>query len=191
VPIFADIGCRVVSATDPYGHIIDFLDLSLYFFFQAALQLYSRSWEDPHSRPTTSQKSGSSGNRTRTSGFIARNWPLDHRGGHYQAYCTRTTATDYGLDDRGVGARVPIGSRIFISPCRPDRLWGPPNLLPNGYRRLFPRRKSCRGVRLTTDLQLTQMSRKRGSIQPLPYMPLRRSASLVKHRENCIFTGPR
>jgi hypothetical protein len=43
-------------------------------------------------------------------------------------------ATDYGLDDREVGVRVPVGSRIFSSPNRPDRLWGPPNLLTNGYR---------------------------------------------------------
>jgi hypothetical protein len=41
-------------------------------------------------------------------------------------------ATDYGLDDRGVAVRVPVGSRIFSSPCRLDRLWGPPNLLPMG-----------------------------------------------------------
>jgi hypothetical protein len=34
-------------------------------------------------------------------------------------------ATGYGLDDRGVGVRVPVGSRIFSSPRRPDRLWGP------------------------------------------------------------------
>jgi hypothetical protein len=38
-------------------------------------------------------------------------------------------ATGYGLDDRGVGVRVPVGSRIFPSPCCPDRLWGPPSLL--------------------------------------------------------------
>jgi hypothetical protein len=39
---------------------------------------------------------------------------------------------------REVGVRVPVGSRIFTSPGRPDRLWGPPNLLYNGYWGLFP-----------------------------------------------------
>jgi hypothetical protein len=38
-------------------------------------------------------------------------------------------ATGYGL----AGVQVPVGSRIFYSPRRPDRLWGPPNLLSNGY----------------------------------------------------------
>jgi hypothetical protein len=42
-------------------------------------------------------------------------------------------ATTYGLDDRGVEVRVPVGSRIFSSPLRPDRSWGPPSLLSNGY----------------------------------------------------------
>jgi hypothetical protein len=38
-------------------------------------------------------------------------------------------APGYGLDDRGVGVRVPVGARIFSSPRLPDRFWGPPNLL--------------------------------------------------------------
>jgi hypothetical protein len=46
-------------------------------------------------------------------------------------------ATDYWLDDREVGVRVSVGSRIFISSYRPDWPWGPPNVLYNGYRRLF------------------------------------------------------
>jgi hypothetical protein len=32
--------------------------------------------------------------------------------------------TGYGMDARGVGVRVPVGSRIFFYPLRPDRLWG-------------------------------------------------------------------
>jgi hypothetical protein len=43
-------------------------------------------------------------------------------------------ATGYGLDDQRVGVRVPVGARIFSSPCYSDRLWGPPSLLLNGYR---------------------------------------------------------
>jgi hypothetical protein len=35
-------GCRMVSATDPHGRILGFLDRSRYFFFQATSQLYSR-----------------------------------------------------------------------------------------------------------------------------------------------------
>jgi hypothetical protein len=42
-------------------------------------------------------------------------------------------ATGYGLDDRGVGVPVPVESRIFSSPCRPDRLWVPHRLASNGY----------------------------------------------------------
>jgi hypothetical protein len=42
-------------------------------------------------------------------------------------------ATGYGLDDQEVGVRVPVWSRIFSSPRRPDWLWGPPSFLSNGY----------------------------------------------------------
>jgi hypothetical protein len=41
-------------------------------------------------------------------------------------------ATSYGLDDGGVGVRVPLWSRILSSPRRPDRLWCPPYSIGNG-----------------------------------------------------------
>jgi hypothetical protein len=47
--------------------------------------------------------------------------------------------TGYRLDDRGIEVLVPVGSRIFAPPHRPDQLWCPPSLLSNGYGRLFPR----------------------------------------------------
>jgi hypothetical protein len=73
VPTFADRGCHMVSVTDPYGRILGFPDLSRYFFFQVAPQLYSRSWVDPVPDPLLLRKYGSAGNLTRTSGSVARN----------------------------------------------------------------------------------------------------------------------
>jgi hypothetical protein len=37
----------MVSVTDPYGHILGFLDRSRYCFFQVASQSYSRGLVDP------------------------------------------------------------------------------------------------------------------------------------------------
>jgi hypothetical protein len=54
---------------------------------------------------------------------------------------------------------------------RPDRLWGPPNLLYNAYRGLFGR-----DVKLTTHLQLEPRSRKYGFMHPLPHTSSRPSA---------------
>jgi hypothetical protein len=59
----------VVNVTYLYGSIIGFRDRSLYFFFQVAPQLYSD--------PLLLRKSGSAGNRTRTSGSVTRN--SDHQ----------------------------------------------------------------------------------------------------------------
>jgi hypothetical protein len=68
VPTFADRGCHVVSVTDHYGRIVGCLDWSRYFFFQAApLQSCSRGWG-----PLLLRKYGV-GNRTRTSGSVAKN----------------------------------------------------------------------------------------------------------------------
>jgi hypothetical protein len=44
----------------------------------------------------------------------------------------------------GHGVRVPIGSRNFAFPYRPDRFWDPPNLLSSGYRGFFPGSKVAR-----------------------------------------------
>jgi hypothetical protein len=70
---FAERECHVVSVTDPYGPILGFLDRSRYFFFQVAPQLYSRDRVDPVPDPLLFRKSDSPGNRTRTSGSVARN----------------------------------------------------------------------------------------------------------------------
>jgi hypothetical protein len=56
---YKDRGCRMVSATHPYGRILGFLDRSRYFFFQPAPQLYSRGWLDPVPDPLLLRKSGS------------------------------------------------------------------------------------------------------------------------------------
>jgi hypothetical protein len=69
-------------------------------------------------------------------------------------------AIGYGLDDREVGAGVPVGSRIFpmssrpaLGPTQPPIQWEP-------------------GVKLTTHLQLVPRSRKCGSVHQLPHMTL-------------------
>jgi hypothetical protein len=60
-------------------------------------------------------------------------------------------ASSFGLDDRGVGLRVPVGSRIISSSPRPDRLWDAPSLLSSGYLGLFPHGQSGQSVKLTSN----------------------------------------
>jgi hypothetical protein len=71
VPTFTYSGCHVVNMTDPYGRNLGFLDRTR--FFQVAPHLYSRGWVDPIPNSLLLRKSGSSGNRTRTSWSVARN----------------------------------------------------------------------------------------------------------------------
>jgi hypothetical protein len=65
--------------------------------------------------------------------------------------------SDYGLDDRGL---IPgRGKGFFLYPLCPDRLWGPPSLLYNGYRGvLSPGVKRGWGVTLTTHPHLVPRS---------------------------------
>jgi hypothetical protein len=58
----------------------------------------------------------------------------------------------YRLD--GWGSSPDRGKRFFSSLQLPDRLWGPHNLIYNGYRRALPRWPSARDVKLTTHLYL-------------------------------------
>jgi hypothetical protein len=57
----------VVSVTDPLQPSSRFIDRSRYFFLQVAPQLYSRGWVDPVPDSLLLRKSGSAGNRIRTS----------------------------------------------------------------------------------------------------------------------------
>jgi hypothetical protein len=73
VPTFAVIRCHVVSVTDPCGRILGFVDPNCYLLFKVASQVYSRGRVDPVPDPLLLRKSGSAGNRTRTSESAARN----------------------------------------------------------------------------------------------------------------------
>jgi hypothetical protein len=52
-----------------------------------------------------------------------------------------------GLDEPGL---IPGSARFSSSPQRPDRFWGPPSLLSNGYLGVFPRGLRGRGMKLTS-----------------------------------------
>jgi hypothetical protein len=111
----------------------------------------------PQSLESRNKRSRWAGNKKYTTACMARCGILTgHMQGHERCTCGNLVitrmfktiwgrswdsvvgiATGYGLDDRGVGVRAPVGSRIFSSPLRPDRLWSPPNLLSNGYRGSF------------------------------------------------------
>jgi hypothetical protein len=82
-------------------------------------------------------------------------------------------ATGHRLDGPGL-----IPGSATSSQQRPDRLWGPPSLLSNGYRGLLPRGRSSRGVKLTTHHHLMQRSR---MVELNLYFPIRLHGILL-HR---------
>jgi hypothetical protein len=84
-------------------------------------------------------------------------------------------ALGYGLYDRGSMVRFPGGGEagnFFSSPPRPERLWGPPSLLSNGYQGLFLWGQSCSGVKLTTHLHLVPRSENEWSYTSTPQYAL-------------------
>jgi hypothetical protein len=97
------------------------------------------------------------------------------------------TPTGYGLEDRGIGVRVPVETKMFTSPCRPDWLCGSPNLLANGYQGvLLPRIKwQMREANHPSPTSVQVM--KTWIYTSTPHTPSWRSAKLVKHRCNVIF----
>jgi hypothetical protein len=56
---------------------------------------------------------------------------------YYSGYDSVGIALGYGLDYRSSRVRFPAGAvKFFSSPPRPERLWGTPSLLSNGYQGL-------------------------------------------------------
>jgi hypothetical protein len=49
----------------------------------------------------------------------------------------------YGLHDQGIEVRSPAEAKDFFSSLCPDRLWGPPSLLYNGYQGCLPWEKGA------------------------------------------------
>jgi len=66
--------------------------------------------------------------------------------------------------------RFPAGTEkhYFLSPKRPEWLWGQTSLLSNGGRVLFPRGQSGQGVKLTTHFHLVPRLGMSLAIPPLP-----------------------
>jgi hypothetical protein len=94
-------------------------------------------------------------------------------------------ATSYRLDDRGVGVRVPVRPRIFSSPRRPDRLWGPPYLVSSGNLWLFSGFKRP-GREADQSPPASAQVKKIWIYTSIPHTLSWRSAQLVKHRTTLL-----
>jgi hypothetical protein len=87
------------------------------------------------------------------------------------------TATGYGLDGRGA---VPGRGKTFFSTPQPlNQLWGPPSLLSNGYRGVWP---FPQGMKLITHFHLAPRSRMVEQYLHYPHVSM--AWCLIKHRDN-------
>jgi hypothetical protein len=85
--------------------------------------------------------------------------------------------------DWTVGFDSRQGKRLFSTPVRPDRLWGPFSFLYNGCREICPRGPGGRGVKLTTHLHLMPRSRMVALYLQSSNMSSWHSVQLIKHRD--------
>jgi hypothetical protein len=92
-------------------------------------------------------------------------------------------AMGYGMDGLRIRVRFPKVLRD-LSPQLPDRLWGPPNQLSNGYLGPFPS-----GVKLATHINLVPKLRMHGFVSLLPHTFSWLGFSLTKHRDNFAHTS--
>jgi hypothetical protein len=98
-------------------------------------------------------------------------------------------ATDYGLDNRMIGFRIPAGGwKFFSATPRPDRLWCPRSLLYNGYKRLFHWGQRGRGVKLTTHLHLVPRSKNAWRYTSTP--PIRLHYVVLSYKNHRTLPSP-
>jgi hypothetical protein len=118
----------VVSVADPLGRNLGFIDRCRYFSFQVAPQLYSRGWVGPVPDPLLLRKSGSAGNRTRTTGSVARN--SDHRGGPAVQVAHKMWRKSSPAVSSKIQGDSPLGQPSALARVHGARLNGPirPNM---------------------------------------------------------------
>jgi hypothetical protein len=80
VPTFVDRGCCAVSAVDPYGRNLGFLDRSRYSFFQSRSSVVLTRLSGPRSTPATSQNIWKCQESNLDLCMCSQEpWPLNHR----------------------------------------------------------------------------------------------------------------
>jgi hypothetical protein len=85
------------------------------------------------------------------------------------------------MDYRG---KIPGRTGFLFMPPRPDRLWGPSSLLPNGYQGSFPSSKPEGGADHSSSSSVDVNAWSYTSTSPYVFM----AWYLVKHRDKFTFT---